>query len=79
MLDFAMKVCLRSHEIEEADFEALARTASTTRTSGTSRAITAFFGCPTAWPIIDLDAAVRTSSTCSVRVSPRELTLQRTR
>jgi uncharacterized peroxidase-related enzyme len=36
MLDFALKVCSASHEVDEADFAALRRTASATRTSGTS-------------------------------------------
>jgi uncharacterized peroxidase-related enzyme len=50
MLDFAMKVCLRSHEVEEADFEALRATASATRTSGTSPPSPPSSACPTAWP-----------------------------
>jgi AhpD family alkylhydroperoxidase len=49
MLDFAMKVCLRSHEIEEADFARCIRTASTTRTSGTSPRSPPSSACPTAW------------------------------
>jgi uncharacterized peroxidase-related enzyme len=44
MLDFAMKVCLRSHEIEEADFEALYPFGFTDEDIWDIAAITAFFG-----------------------------------
>jgi uncharacterized peroxidase-related enzyme len=49
MLDFAMKVCLRSHEIDDADFRPLHPTASTTRTSGTSPPSPPSSACPTGW------------------------------
>jgi len=44
MLDFAMKVCLRSHEIEEADFEALEAHGFDDEDAWDIAAITAFFG-----------------------------------
>src|SRR6478609_8497066 len=44
MLDFAMKVCLRSHEIEEADFQALHPHGFSDEDIWDIAAITAFFG-----------------------------------
>lgn len=44
MLDFAMKVCLRSHEIEEADFAALHPHGFSDEDIWDIAAITAFFG-----------------------------------
>jgi uncharacterized peroxidase-related enzyme len=44
MLDFAMKVCLRSHEIEDADFEALHAHGFNDEDAWDIGAITAFFG-----------------------------------
>lgn len=44
MLDFAMKVCLRSHEIEESDFEALHPHGFDDEDIWDIAAITAFFG-----------------------------------
>jgi uncharacterized peroxidase-related enzyme len=44
MLDFAMKVCLRSHEIEDADFEALHAHGFSDEDAWDIAAITAFFG-----------------------------------
>ena len=44
MLDFAMKVCLRSHEIDEADFEALRPHGFDDEDAWDIAAITAFFG-----------------------------------
>jgi uncharacterized peroxidase-related enzyme len=44
MLDFALKVCLRSHEIEEADFEALHPHGFDDEDIWDIAAITAFFG-----------------------------------
>jgi uncharacterized peroxidase-related enzyme len=44
MLDFAMKVCLRSHEIDEADFRALAPHGFDDEDIWDIAAITAFFG-----------------------------------
>jgi uncharacterized peroxidase-related enzyme len=44
MLDFAMKVCLASHEIEDADFEALHAHGFTDEDAWDIAAITAFFG-----------------------------------
>ncbi|NML46477.1 peroxidase-related enzyme [Ramlibacter sp. G-1-2-2] len=44
MLDFAMKVCLRSHEIEEADFQALQPHGFDDEDIWDIAAITAFFG-----------------------------------
>lgn len=44
MLDFAMKVCLRSHEIEEADFQALYPHGFDDEDIWDIAAITAFFG-----------------------------------
>lgn len=44
MLDFAMKVCLRSHEIEEADFAALKPHGFSGEDIWDIAAITAFFG-----------------------------------
>jgi uncharacterized peroxidase-related enzyme len=44
MLDFAMKVCERSHEITEADFEALHAHGFTDEDAWDIAAITAFFG-----------------------------------
>ena len=44
MLDFAMKVCLRSHEIDDADFEALRPHGFSDEDIWDIAAITAFFG-----------------------------------
>ncbi|MET0311089.1 MAG: peroxidase-related enzyme [Burkholderiaceae bacterium] len=44
MLDFAMKVCLRSHEVEEADFKALHAHGFDDEDIWDIAAITAFFG-----------------------------------
>jgi uncharacterized peroxidase-related enzyme len=44
MLDFAMKVCLRSHEIADADFEALRPHGFSDEDIWDIAAITAFFG-----------------------------------
>jgi uncharacterized peroxidase-related enzyme len=44
MLDFAMKVCLRSHEIDDADFEALKAHGFDDEDAWDIAAITAFFG-----------------------------------
>jgi uncharacterized peroxidase-related enzyme len=44
MLDFAMKVCLRSHEVEDADFEALKAHGFDDEDAWDIAAITAFFG-----------------------------------
>jgi uncharacterized peroxidase-related enzyme len=44
MLDFAMKVCERSHEVEEADFAALQAHGFTDEDIWDIAAITAFFG-----------------------------------
>jgi len=44
MLDFAMKVCLRSHEIEDADFDTLRQHGFTDEDAWDIAAITAFFG-----------------------------------
>ncbi len=44
MLDFAMKVCLRSHEVDEADFPALHAHGFTDEDIWDIAAITAFFG-----------------------------------
>jgi uncharacterized peroxidase-related enzyme len=44
MLDFAMKVCQRSHEIEEADFAALQAHGFSDEDAWDIAAITAFFG-----------------------------------
>ena len=44
MLDFAMKVCLRSHEVEEADFQALYPHGFDDEDIWDITAITAFFG-----------------------------------
>jgi uncharacterized peroxidase-related enzyme len=44
MLDFAMKVCLRSHEIEESDFAALHTHGFDDEDAWDIAAITAFFG-----------------------------------
>ena len=44
MLDFAMKVCLSSHEIEDADFEALKAHGFDDEDAWDIAAITAFFG-----------------------------------
>ena len=44
MLDFAMKVCLRSHEIEDADFTALKAHGFDDEDAWDIAAITAFFG-----------------------------------
>ncbi len=44
MLDFAMKVCQRSHEIEDADFAALADHGFDDEDAWDIAAITAFFG-----------------------------------
>ena len=44
MLDFAMKVCLRSHDIEEADFAALHAHGFDDEDAWDIAAITAFFG-----------------------------------
>ena len=44
MLDFAMKVCLRSHEVDEADFQALQPHGFDDEDIWDIAAITAFFG-----------------------------------
>ena len=44
MLDFAMKVCQRSHEVEESDFAALEAQGFTSEDGWDIAAITAFFG-----------------------------------
>jgi uncharacterized peroxidase-related enzyme len=44
MLDFAMKVCLRSHEVDEADFAALREHGFSDEDAWDIAAITAFFG-----------------------------------
>ena len=44
MLDFAMKVCLRSHEIEDVDFQPLHEHGFTDEDIWDIAAITAFFG-----------------------------------
>ena len=44
MLDFAMKVCLQAHEIEEADYEALRTHGFTDEDAWDIGAIAAFFG-----------------------------------
>ena len=44
MLDFAMKVCLRSHEIDDADFAALHAHGFSDEDAWDIAAITAFFG-----------------------------------
>jgi uncharacterized peroxidase-related enzyme len=44
MLDFAMKVCLRSHEIDDADFAALKQHGFDDEDAWDIAAITAFFG-----------------------------------
>ncbi len=44
MLDFAMKVCLASHEIEDADFDALHAHGFSDEDAWDIAAITAFFG-----------------------------------
>ena len=44
MLDFAMKVCLRSHEIDDADFEALRAHGFDDEDAWDIASITAFFG-----------------------------------
>ena len=44
MLDFAMKVCQRSHEVEESDFAALEAQGFTSEDAWDIAAITAFFG-----------------------------------
>ncbi len=44
MLDFAMKVCLRSHEIDDADFDALHAHGFDDEDAWDIAAITAFFG-----------------------------------
>ena len=44
MLDFAMKVCLRSHEVEDADFDALHAHGFSDEDIWDIAAITAFFG-----------------------------------
>jgi len=44
MLDFAMKVCLRSHEVEDADFDALKAHGFDDEDAWDITAITAFFG-----------------------------------
>ncbi|MFL6652464.1 MAG: peroxidase-related enzyme, partial [Sulfurifustaceae bacterium] len=44
MLDFAMKVCLRAHEIEDADFDALHAHGFSDEDIWDIAAITAFFG-----------------------------------
>lgn len=44
MLDFAMKVCLRSHEIDESDFKALQAHGFSDEDAWDIAAITAFFG-----------------------------------
>ena len=47
MLDFALKVAERSHEIDEADYEALSATVSPTTTPGTSPRSPPSSPCPT--------------------------------
>ena len=49
ILAFALKVCDHSEQIVEADFEALASTASTTKTSGISARSPRCLVCQTAW------------------------------
>lgn len=44
MLDFAMKICQRSHEVEDADFAALAQHGFDDEDAWDIAAITAFFG-----------------------------------
>jgi uncharacterized peroxidase-related enzyme len=44
MLSFAMKVCQRSHEVEDADFAALQQHGFTDEDAWDIAAITAFFG-----------------------------------
>ncbi|AEG92568.1 peroxidase-related enzyme [Ramlibacter tataouinensis] len=44
MLDFAMKVCLRSHEVDDADFQALHAHGFSDEDAWDIAAITAFFG-----------------------------------
>jgi uncharacterized peroxidase-related enzyme len=44
MLDFAMKVCLRSHEVDDADFDALKAHGFDDEDAWDIAAITAFFG-----------------------------------
>lgn len=44
MLDFAMKVCLRSHEVDDADFDALREHGFDDEDAWDIAAITAFFG-----------------------------------
>jgi uncharacterized peroxidase-related enzyme len=44
MLDFAMKVCLRSHEVDDSDFAALHAHGFTDEDAWDIAAITAFFG-----------------------------------
>ena len=44
MLDFAMKVCLRAHEVEDADFDALKAHGFDDEDAWDITAITAFFG-----------------------------------
>ncbi len=44
MLDFALKVCLRSHEVDDADFEALRAHGFDDEDAWDIAAITAFFG-----------------------------------
>ena len=44
MLDFAMKVCLQAHEVEDADFDALRPHGFSDEDIWDIAAITAFFG-----------------------------------
>jgi len=50
MLDFAMKVSTEAHTISEADFTAIAATASATTTHGISRRSQRSSRCRTGWP-----------------------------
>jgi uncharacterized peroxidase-related enzyme len=50
MLDFAMKVCLDSRAVDDADYALCARTASATRTPGTSRRSPRSSASRTGWP-----------------------------
>jgi uncharacterized peroxidase-related enzyme len=64
MLEFALKVALRSAELVDADFEALRGHGFSTRTSGTSVGSRRFTRSPTAWRISS-PCGPTTSSTCS--------------
>jgi uncharacterized peroxidase-related enzyme len=50
MLDFAMKVCLNSHEIEDADFALYMPMVSAMKTFGISHRLPRFLVCPTVLP-----------------------------